>query len=189
MRFSSAFAIVFVLLFTSATGAAPSPDFDNDGEVGFSDFLIFASKFGAEAGQEKYDAACDLNEDGSINFPDFLLFARQFGEKIETTYTVHDGLTVTADMLEFRSGILVSRASSGRCIRLRNTSLNGVVYTIHSIVYQRKTGDTWTDVAESKKDGLCQYTPTRAGEYRVILDLEIGGRRDQYVSKNTFVVS
>lgn len=59
----------------------PSPDFDGNGVVGFSDFLAFAGLFGAQRGDGKYVAAYDLNGDGSIAFEDFLVFAGSFGEK------------------------------------------------------------------------------------------------------------
>ncbi len=62
--------------------AAPSPDFDGDGTVGFSDFLIFAGAFGSSQGDGKYNAAQDLNSDGSVDFTDFLIFAGDFGSQV-----------------------------------------------------------------------------------------------------------
>ena len=56
------------------------PDFDEDGVVGFADFLQFAGKFGAERGDETYEDRFDLDGDGSIGFPDFLIFAGNFGK-------------------------------------------------------------------------------------------------------------
>ena len=61
--------------------APPSPDFDGNGMVGFSDFLAFAGAFGTSRGDEKYVAAYDLNGDGAIGFDDFLIFAGSFGEE------------------------------------------------------------------------------------------------------------
>ena len=49
-------------------------DFDGDGSVGFSDFLLFAFAFGTN------DIQCDLDGDGSVGFSDFLLFASEFGK-------------------------------------------------------------------------------------------------------------
>ena len=60
------------------TSASPTPDFDGDNHVGFSDFLIFASAFGSRKGDAKYNAAQDLNSDGSVDFTDFLIFAQSF---------------------------------------------------------------------------------------------------------------
>ena len=62
--------------------ATPSPDFDGDGTVGFSDFLAFASKFGTQRGDAAFDARFDLDGDGDVGFSDFLAFASQFGETV-----------------------------------------------------------------------------------------------------------
>lgn len=61
--------------------AAPidQADFDRDGQVGFTDFLIFAHAFGASQGDPGFNPRCDLNGDGVIGFGDFLLFAQLFG--------------------------------------------------------------------------------------------------------------
>ena len=65
--------------------ASPSPDFDGDDFVGFTDFLIFASVFGSQQGDGTYDARIDLNSDGSIGFTDFLIFAQSFGSAPPST--------------------------------------------------------------------------------------------------------
>ncbi len=62
------------------TPQTPDPDFDGDGTVGFSDFLLFTSLFGLSRGDEQYDAKYDLDGDGTIGFGDFLIFARSFGK-------------------------------------------------------------------------------------------------------------
>ena len=54
-------------------------DLNGDGMVGFADFLIFASLFGARQGDDRYDARADLDGDGAIGFGDFLIFANAFG--------------------------------------------------------------------------------------------------------------
>ena len=56
--------------------ALPDPDFDDDGSVGFTDFILFAGAFGSQ------DATFDLNGDGQVGFPDFLAFAIAFGKPI-----------------------------------------------------------------------------------------------------------
>ncbi len=68
---------------TTATimfNSTPSPDFDGDGTVGFSDFVLFARNFGTQVGDATYDARFDLDVDGSVGFSDFVVFARQFGQ-------------------------------------------------------------------------------------------------------------
>ncbi len=63
---------------------ALSPDFDGDGRVGFSDFLVFAENFGTQQGDGQYDARTDLDSDGAVGFSDFLIFAEAFGTAVET---------------------------------------------------------------------------------------------------------
>ena len=58
-------------------------NFDGDGTVGFGDFLIFASGFGATEGDANYNLQLDLDKDGSVGFGDFLAFAAVFGQTIE----------------------------------------------------------------------------------------------------------
>lgn len=58
---------------------ARSGDFNENGQVDFADFLIFADGFGATTGQVGFDARLDLDSDGTVGFVDFLEFASQFG--------------------------------------------------------------------------------------------------------------
>ena len=51
-------------------------DFDNDGEIGFSDFVAFAQAFNTD------NATFDLDGSGLVDFPDFLEFARNFGKRV-----------------------------------------------------------------------------------------------------------
>jgi hypothetical protein len=55
------------------------PDFDGDGSVGFTDFLIFASGFGAVSGEQSFNPILDLDQSGDVGFADFLAFAQAFG--------------------------------------------------------------------------------------------------------------
>ena len=59
----------------------PSPDFDGNGIVDISDFLLFAEQFGLSRGDAGYDARYDLDGDGTIGIGDFLIFVNAFGEK------------------------------------------------------------------------------------------------------------
>ena len=68
------------VIFGGTTSAAPSPDLNGDGTVGFPDFLIFATAFGKTSAQEGFNASADLNSDGAVGFPDFLIFATAFGK-------------------------------------------------------------------------------------------------------------
>ena len=69
------------LLFSSLFSQDSSPsssDFDGNGVVDFSDFLLFVTAFGSRAGQDRYDAKYDLDGNGEIVFDDFLLFVDSF---------------------------------------------------------------------------------------------------------------
>ncbi len=59
---------------------AADADFDDNGQVGFSDFLSFAGKFGTSRGDDGYEAKYDLDSDGQVDFSDFLAFAGFFGQ-------------------------------------------------------------------------------------------------------------
>ncbi len=54
----------------------PRADFDNNGEIGFSDFIAFAQAFNTD------NPAFDLDGSGLVDFPDFLEFARNFGKSV-----------------------------------------------------------------------------------------------------------
>ena len=60
------------VIFTATAEA--TPDFDGDGETGFSDFFLFADAFGGN------DPRFDLDGSGSVDFGDFFLFADHFGQ-------------------------------------------------------------------------------------------------------------
>ena len=69
---------------TVALRSAPSPDFDGDGRVGFTDFVLFASRFGSTRGDGTYEAKYDLDVDHAIGFSDFVIFARDFGKEVSS---------------------------------------------------------------------------------------------------------
>lgn len=73
-----AFANPVVLRF--AQQGALRSDFDGDGSVGISDFLLFTSHFGYAVGDANYDARYDLDGDGQIGVGDFLIFVQEFGQ-------------------------------------------------------------------------------------------------------------
>jgi hypothetical protein len=56
-------------------------DFNEDGEVGFEDFFLFAGAFGQKAAGD--NAKFDLDGDGEVSFGDFFAFAGEFGKKVE----------------------------------------------------------------------------------------------------------
>ena len=97
--------------------ATRSPDFDGDGTVGFSDFVAFASNFGAQRGDAAFDARFDLDGDGETGFSDFVAFARQFGtavgppppsgspDLIVESPSVNDNTLTTGQSFTFRATV------------------------------------------------------------------------------------
>ena len=55
-------------------------DFDGNGVVDISDFLLFVDVFGLSIEQEGFEARFDLDGNGVIGIPDFLLFVDNFGK-------------------------------------------------------------------------------------------------------------
>ena len=55
-------------------------DFDGDGEVGFGDFVRFATSFGKNLGDSGYSAQFDLDGNGSVSLSDFLRFVSVYGK-------------------------------------------------------------------------------------------------------------
>ena len=69
---------------TLRANAASQPprksDFDADGSVGFSDFLLFVELYETNRDDAQYQARYDLDGDGVIGFGDFLIFVTDFGK-------------------------------------------------------------------------------------------------------------
>jgi len=68
------FSILLLAFLTSVSSFAQlsRSDFDGDGAVGFTDFLLFAEAFGSA------NAAFDLDSSGTVDFGDFLAFVKDF---------------------------------------------------------------------------------------------------------------
>ena len=58
--------------------AVLTPDFNGDGRVDFTDFLLFTAQYGLGQGNPGYDARYDLDGDDKIGFGDFLIFSSAF---------------------------------------------------------------------------------------------------------------
>ena len=97
-------------------------------------------------------------------------------------YTPLKGLRVSDGRVQFLL------ASAGRCIVLSNSSINGVVYTTHESKWQRRAGSTWVDIPGTEREGLCSYSPTSPGEYRLVAEISIDGEKGHYSSENTLTV-
>ena len=93
-------------------------------------------------------------------------------------YTPLPGLRVS----DGRSSILDSY-QLGNCINLSSSTI-----TTHTSKWQRREGATWVDVPGTERDGVCAYSTTIPGEYRLVAEISIGGQRGFYSSENTFTI-
>ena len=101
-------------------------------------------------------------------------------------YTPLEGLRVSPGRVQYLF------FSAGGCIRINNSTINGVTYFVHSSNWQRRAdaNSPWEDIPGTVEPGaLCAYNPTSAGEYRLVADMTIGGTRGNYSSENTIVVN
>ena len=73
-------AIQALIVIRQVPSQTRSADLNGDGNVDFSDFLLFAAAFGTSEGVPGYNAAADLDGDGTVAFSDFLIFANAFGK-------------------------------------------------------------------------------------------------------------
>ena len=119
-----------------------------------------------------------------------LIFASPFTIQAQAQdYLPLEGLRVSeGGGVQYRAGFLSLSAGSGNCIYLSNSNLNGVVYTIHKSKWQRRAVSTWVDIPGTEREGLCGYSATSPGEYRVVAEISIGGAKGYYSSENTLTV-
>ncbi len=105
-------------------------------------------------------------------------------QPVAGNYKRLEGLRISPGRVQFLF------ASAGRCINLQNSVINGVTYTTHTSKWQRRNSstDTWTDIPGTERNGLCSYTPTESGKYRLVCDITIDGTRGKYRSENTISV-
>ena len=100
-------------------------------------------------------------------------------------YTPLAGLQVSPGKVHFLF------MTAGQCIFMQGGSISGVTYTIHNSKWQKRSDPSapWTDVAGTEKEGgLCSYSPTSPGEYRLVGEITIDGSRGMYRSENTIIV-
>ncbi|MDA0748771.1 MAG: beta-propeller fold lactonase family protein, partial [bacterium] len=58
-------------------------DFNADGRVDFSDFVLFVRAYGTRIEDNTFDATFDLNRNERVDFADFILFAGVFGQVVK----------------------------------------------------------------------------------------------------------
>ena len=135
---------------------ALTPDFDGDGRVGFSDFLLFGSQFGARQGDGRYEARFDLDSDGAIGFGDFLIFSGDFGKEVSTPNSGGSTTTVTIPDANLRTaietalgkarGVPITRAEMASLTRLDAPNAN--ISDLTGLAFA--TDLTWLNLGENQ---------------------------------------
>jgi hypothetical protein len=64
----------------AALASLGGSDYNSDGIVGYTDFILFASAFGSTSASAGFVSNFDLNGDGVVNNADFILFAVAFNQ-------------------------------------------------------------------------------------------------------------
>ena len=153
----------------------PTPDFDGDGMVGFSDFLAFAGRYGTRRGDGRYQVRYDLNGDGRIGFSDFLSFASSYGKRVSSSPVVISDANLRA-VIENILGkvrgapIIPTDMETLRRIEARNAGINdltGLEFAT-GLTWLNLGGNTISDL--SPLSGLTNLTGLEL-ENNVISDL------------------
>ena len=74
--------ITFAKAADTGTPSMLTGDFDGDGQIGITDFLLFVEAFGTQSGQANFDPKFDLDNDGTVGITDFLIFVDNFGKTV-----------------------------------------------------------------------------------------------------------
>lgn len=116
---------------------------------------------------------------------------RTTGENCEETTTTPVEIKLLAGLRVSNGGVqFLVLSTTEQCIPpLIGISIEGVTYTTHTSKWQRKEGDSWVDIERTLRVGLCPYSTTSDGEYRMVAEITIDGKRGSYASENTFTVN
>ena len=109
----------------ASSPAASSSDFDGDGMVGTTDFLLFAYHYGSSLGDGTYQAKYDLDGNGVIGLSDVLIFVDNFGSQVSpsgggATVTIADAnlRAVITDSLGKARNASITRAEMATLTRI-----------------------------------------------------------------------
>ena len=102
----------------------PSPDFDGDGMVSISDFLLFVNHFGLSRGDAGYDAKYDLDSNDEIGISDFLLFVNNFGSQVPSSGGGSGGSGGSPDLIVESPSVSDSTLTPRQSFTLRATVRN-----------------------------------------------------------------
>ena len=142
----------------------PVPDFDENGVVDFTDFLLFVGKFGSKQGEETYEDRFDLDGNGTIDFSDFLSFVNDFGKISlsggdENDVNIPDAnlRAVIADSLDKRRNEAITRAEIATLTRLEVSDAN--ISDLTGLEFATNLTELWLhDNAITDLSALCDLT-------------------------------
>ena len=142
----------------------PVPDFDGNGVVDISDFLLFVGKFGSKQGDETYEDQFDLDGNGTIDISDFLIFVNDFGKVSpdsgdENDVNIPDTnlRTVIADSLGKGRDEAITRAEMATLMRLEVQDAN--ISDLTGLQFATNLTDLWlTGNAITDLSALCDLT-------------------------------
>ncbi len=145
--------------------------FDEDGRVGFGDFLVFAGSFGMPAGDPGVHTACDLDGDGSSGFTDFLVFSRRFGRtdrRSDVTIGWADDLSALENtpVIEGSAGSIVTDVISFHVYDVSENRFHPLV-TTRSDFDQAGLGDREIRITEWGLGGQSTSTKVRSALQKV----------------------
>ena len=186
---TSSDGITTTKMITFNANATPSPDFDGDGEVGISDFLLFVDVFGSSRGDGKYEAKYDLDSNGVIGIPDFLTFVDNFGKTVpssggdggEQIVDIPDAnlRAVIADSLGKASDATITRADMLTLTHLDapNTNISDLTGLAYATNLQTlDLGDEWVyGRGRANSNSVSDFSPLSSLTSLTLLDL---GRND-----------
>ena len=116
------------------------PDFDGDGTISISDFLLFVDVFGASRGDGVYEERFDLDGNGAIGISDFLIFVDNFGKNVPfSNKDVGKTVSGTAGDLSFQFSISDSALTAGQSFTIETTLQNEGNNEDAVIYYHRST--------------------------------------------------
>ena len=90
-----------------------------------------------------------------------------------------EGLSVSPGQVTF------GPVSSGGCIAVENVLVDGTHFAVLHSKWQTRAGPEaeWNDIEGTETMGeLCAYTPSAAGEFRLVAEIAIDGKTGQYAS-------
>jgi hypothetical protein len=172
-------------------------DFNNDKQVGFSDFLAFAKFFGKDV---PWWSKYSLSGSGFVNFLDFLYFIPSFGyddldipSELATSFLVYTVVSGVVDTIEVQQTLTSSTQQINLQVETNDTFSYRLNFAIvDSLVRVFNTGDT-IQVVEGDSLHLVGYVSIfRNGELSgepLIVDVEIDSTAVTPGAIGTFLIT